>query len=512
MSQIYRKARRVLVWLGAGSEQVEASIRLLFRASATLPNSDDNSRPPSPLDPAIGNRSQQGIALVSFLGLPYFWRRWIIQEIVLNADVHLFYDKEGISWTRLHAALRLLKDVAERTVPQSTNAMRSIYTLWSRWSQGWSGIHYTQVESLAMFPLLSNFQNCLCSDSRDVIYAVAGLSKDVVLTSASQTEGPLEGDTPEKLHLTVDYSSTTEDIYEDFAIVAIRQGYLSDILIAACNRMQASGSASTHMPSWVPDWRLKAVESFGNTLPEADFFANIKRDQHRHIERLVLGVQYKQEAGRLRMEVEILYLGIRNVDPGAPWPLMSVHKVLSIVSLNDATPLGDSSSGTGSVGMSTECLRISNSLSFTKTLKDIAASAFGNPKGEFEFEDLAESAQPSRGYHVFRSERHKVQGFDKAYICLGVTKAEIRQGDVLLPLRQFVLENLSVHWRLPVIALRPTRSGEFCIVGGAIMAVYVCRCFDDSGKFTMDRPCGLRRDRPSMHIYQTREIQLDGRS
>lgn len=109
MAYIYLGAHRVIVWLGDYPEEGELLRRLhtlarqvtwaavgTAEAEADSETSEKGSQSsiPTPSTPL----EQAAQAFEKIIQLPWFSRRWIIQEVVLNADVSLYCSNFSISW------------------------------------------------------------------------------------------------------------------------------------------------------------------------------------------------------------------------------------------------------------------------------------------------------------------------------------------------------------------------------------------------------------------------------
>ncbi|KAF2998412.1 hypothetical protein E8E14_005154 [Neopestalotiopsis sp. 37M] len=77
MAQIFKCASRVLVWLG-NSPEGQQSLACIKKAVRFQSNHDDEAK---------ARLSNTEKAICSLVALPWFSRRWVIQEVVLAADV-----------------------------------------------------------------------------------------------------------------------------------------------------------------------------------------------------------------------------------------------------------------------------------------------------------------------------------------------------------------------------------------------------------------------------------------
>ncbi|PSN61754.1 HET-domain-containing protein, partial [Corynespora cassiicola Philippines] len=157
MRQIYQRASKVLVWLGEGSAESSAIFNHISRIS----------RQSSPEVGDIPEETWQ--AFSSFLDIPYFSRRWIVQEMALNLDVILSCGKREMTWVRLCTALDKLLRLGDKHKDHVVGygRLEQIHHLWKYWTFDGSSDQETE-----MLSLLNNLDHCLCSDERDIIYAI----------------------------------------------------------------------------------------------------------------------------------------------------------------------------------------------------------------------------------------------------------------------------------------------------------------------------------------------------
>ena len=103
MSEIYRKALRVIIWLGPAYSTSEL-------AMATLNSIDGFSmrRVYNPSTPLRGG--EVGEALVALVNRPYFTRMSIVQEIILARQIIIYCGHRSILWSKLSTLLDYIKD------------------------------------------------------------------------------------------------------------------------------------------------------------------------------------------------------------------------------------------------------------------------------------------------------------------------------------------------------------------------------------------------------------------
>lgn len=261
MLHIYRDASRVMIWLGNRDEDADLlrHIKLLVRDAKACAEELDSSL-------ALGEAGAKETLITSLclslsqLGrLAWFTRRWILQELALNANAVLCCGQTELPWPQLATVLghseenngrsrsrRQKRSLLLRLSEDSDS--RRIQLLWDLWwyttisptqrSQYWyepSALHKRDIAAL-----MSAYSDFECSDGRDKIAALLGLSRD--------TQGPTA--------FRVDYGDSTEQTYVKFAGAMVRTGHMAWLLCQNFQRGRERGGRATILPSWVPDWRF----------------------------------------------------------------------------------------------------------------------------------------------------------------------------------------------------------------------------------------------------------------
>ncbi|KAJ4348553.1 uncharacterized protein N0V89_009930 [Didymosphaeria variabile] len=238
MTDIYRVASTVLVWLGydTTADRAVARIDRLARL-ANLPSKSHSKPHLGPLRFCLSN----------LVNLPWFSRRWIIQEVVLNPNVVLHCGAERILFVRLGLVVDVL-DSQSQTASENTRQLRAVvamFRLWRRWA-----LRENKPQSETRLQrLIEHFDHFECFDSRDRLFTLAALAGDVRLHT--DTKHSSRGS--EYLHIIVDYESPLEDIYTMAARMILNYNQFAWILDQAMMRSYQNNDGI--LPSWVPDWR-----------------------------------------------------------------------------------------------------------------------------------------------------------------------------------------------------------------------------------------------------------------
>ncbi|KAN0122950.1 hypothetical protein V8E51_001276 [Hyaloscypha variabilis] len=189
---------------------------------------------------------QQSESVRKFFQLPWFSRRWVIQEAVLNPDVIFHCGNSEISWPRLHLAIQampsyLWNDTSDREV---RNALHKFGDLWRTWS-------YLDQKSAncELFELMDSFHHFQCKEAKDRIYALASLSSDVQISAKLIPITTKK----EQIPLVPNYSLSDDEVFRQLALGRMQSGRVFTTLAWAA-ALQPRDSFRT-LPSWVPDFR-----------------------------------------------------------------------------------------------------------------------------------------------------------------------------------------------------------------------------------------------------------------
>ncbi|KAI0884939.1 heterokaryon incompatibility protein-domain-containing protein [Annulohypoxylon maeteangense] len=242
MAQIYRGASSVLVWLG-NSQEGSVHVRNIALSTQRLHSTNSMKE--------ANDREIQDIqrALDGIVRLPWFSRRWIIQEASLNPNVTLFCGKDTVPWLRVLLATAALP---WELVTRSKILIQVFKRCWESHVGLASGYRQEIIE------LLVDFSDAACSDPRDIIYAIAGLAQDVAFGAG--------GHNGEKIVIDVDYTKSVEEVFDECGFSMASSAVhlrgrgnecLGRFLTEAITR--ADGSRLGGHCSWAPDWRLPKI-------------------------------------------------------------------------------------------------------------------------------------------------------------------------------------------------------------------------------------------------------------
>jgi len=214
MGMIYRMAQEVFVWLGCRdqklctarirSEDEKISGESIYDAIWSieeLPDSPDNG-------PKLIRDLTSGLAIPGFkgllMGLPYWRRMWIVQEIGLASKITLLFDDASTSWANLQAFRTLLNSHGmDYELERHARFYDDIQDL--KRSQAFVlDSHRRNAQRNGLADWIESCIACNCHDPRDKVYGLVGLAHDYQDT----------GDDTSDI-LKVDYSRSLFEVYSD---------------------------------------------------------------------------------------------------------------------------------------------------------------------------------------------------------------------------------------------------------------------------------------------------------
>jgi hypothetical protein len=147
MSEIYRRAHYVYLWLGASNQKAEAAIRAL-----KIHFHDSNQHPQIS---NLGPRPDEDLAI--FFNNPYWRRLWIVQEVMLARYNRIFCGDTLVSWKELSRFCTI------RTLDYIPKQLR------------WLAKNAPTGDTFSFPVLFDIFGDNLCEDPSDKVYALLGI-------------------------------------------------------------------------------------------------------------------------------------------------------------------------------------------------------------------------------------------------------------------------------------------------------------------------------------------------
>jgi hypothetical protein len=276
MGRVYETAHHTVIFLGECEPATEVA---LFRC---LSHYEKGSR--------IGTDLEILKVVKQLLHCSWFYRVWILQELVISHDPRIQYGRIRFSWRALYPLKRLVEEVTQKFIAKDSetsqellegpsaasartimnlddefklvaqmNAAKSAFEkLRSTSKYGIeinSGEGSVDRDALAFerfLGILDSRRGFDASDPRDLIFAHLGIAGVV-----------------NPLSLEVDYGKTTSQVYEMFAWKHISTTESFEVLahiddVNPVLRRQG-------LPSWVPNWTLRQANPRRRTLKQAGF-------------------------------------------------------------------------------------------------------------------------------------------------------------------------------------------------------------------------------------------------
>jgi hypothetical protein len=240
MGNIYKFARRVVVWLGPRSENSGLAISTLAFLGKQVEVNKIYGRSPAPgcsqplwytASYALPYTEEIWEAIHDLLELPWFKRLWILQEIQLaSQDSTMMCGNDEISWYLFRRSIKCLY-AKQKGVP------RKLSTL------------LPNIDRLSMYLIGSRLQRLLaisrerkCAESSDKVYAILGLVPPVIASK-----------------IRPNYSISPADVYKSTFLEHVSLVHRLELLVTCDIR----GQKTVGLPSWVPDWSGDISEEVG---------------------------------------------------------------------------------------------------------------------------------------------------------------------------------------------------------------------------------------------------------
>ncbi|KAH4036490.1 hypothetical protein HBI56_114100 [Parastagonospora nodorum] len=287
MTKIFRGASRVLAWLDGGADE-EKGMQLLNKWSRDAGHTireRSNGQSKSPAHDV----AQETDSIHRLLDLAWFSRLWIIQEVVMNADVVLICGSCDISWFRFSIGLSVYrtKRPSARFIDE-LEALQRIYQLWKHYNTfSDTRMRRHEAEDIEdICDLVQTFSSYKCTDPRDRIFAMYSMTSTIQPVSnrsdRNSTNEALQI-MPEDFHrsgsidvilhrrnyvhdlerslafyktiyMDIDYTQDIRQVYQTFAAACIKSDRTPFVLESLLRRRFLQ--PVNDWPSWVPDWRV----------------------------------------------------------------------------------------------------------------------------------------------------------------------------------------------------------------------------------------------------------------
>lgn len=255
MSDIYRSAKQVIVWLGTDDDHIPQSMPMLGKVSGLYSPSEDERgiRTWSLWNDAIAESHQlpkfdspEWSYVKRFLCIPWFTRIWVLQELLLASDVSMYIGKYRIKHQILdNATHNIYRFLQDHFKGESSKGLAGLDVMFK----------YPDIQRIRFFetPLLGRLlQRCRVMDStdpRDKVFALLSMS--------AIGRGPSP---PRELY--PDYSKTPFEVYRDAAHYVLATEQTLKYLV-----FSTLGWSEGKPSSWVFDINTKFENQKHNDLP-----------------------------------------------------------------------------------------------------------------------------------------------------------------------------------------------------------------------------------------------------
>ncbi|KAF2454273.1 hypothetical protein BDY21DRAFT_353477 [Lineolata rhizophorae] len=241
MRRVYSRCRQVVIWLGERDEDILSPFAAVDEHFSEGGDASDlwARNPALCADDLVAHQAKlDGLALpVSELaGLPWFSRRWVLQEVAMAPHAVVVCGAYSIAWTTLANAVRWMVHARFNHSPGYLS-QRENPTFHTEAVSNIMMMEYLRRGMVStLFTILRNTRFCKCSDPRDVLYSILGISSDV------DTYGDA---------LVPDYSVGVEEVYRRFVVGSlVEKGSLAPLDVACI----PPDEGALDLPSWVQDF------------------------------------------------------------------------------------------------------------------------------------------------------------------------------------------------------------------------------------------------------------------
>ncbi|GAB7355540.1 hypothetical protein MBLNU459_g6019t2 [Dothideomycetes sp. NU459] len=265
MAEIYRSAKRVLIWLGPEADRSDEAMAYIANLDADLYSrefeqyeryreSGERNTRDWVLAQSLQLVQDTDIhhALESLLCRPWFRRVWIQQEAVPCPDTVVVCGKKTVPWKQLFAFIWAVNRENETGNPDSILWKRGAPEALNLSMNIQLGRNYkTRADGGAkplrmLTDLLFDFIRCESTDPRDKVFALLGLTHD----DDSVTWDPKPN-----------YHRTAGELYQDVATRYLERGVHHLLMYAG-----RSSQRLPEIPSWTPDWSGHNIGSIFQNL------------------------------------------------------------------------------------------------------------------------------------------------------------------------------------------------------------------------------------------------------
>jgi hypothetical protein len=260
MAQIYSQAERTIVWLGEmpyAPQVLSLIVDLEDRpwqfdlppqapeGARTWLNFQQSQRP---LRYSIQDKFDPRFeALAQLLANPWFYRVWILQEVIFSKKIHIRAAGTWIDWEIFATVMKLLSDpqtslligkdaLDAQMLTKRNDQQRAHFRTVALLTQA-RGIEEERRRTNQPRPklsqLLAGLSKTQATKPQDMIYGLFNLCREAGSPACR-----------------IDYTITAEALYTNYTILCLQRNEYQDIIHAA----GIGHNRKLNIPSWVPDW------------------------------------------------------------------------------------------------------------------------------------------------------------------------------------------------------------------------------------------------------------------
>ncbi|KAL6704608.1 hypothetical protein ACN47E_008005 [Coniothyrium glycines] len=213
MGEIYSQAHKVLFWLGTEEGYAISEAFAFCRHAAVRPLE-------TRIQDFFDEDAHAASSMKNIIRRPFFYRRWILQEISLARHAVVWCGRHSVPWSTLLSGCHWLVENG-MIITAEEYCLRMATTLLQK--------------SNTSSALLWHLHQSKCTDKRDYIAALYGLS-------------------PRAERLTLDYAMSYQRVFIQHASSMISSLHQYDVLLHLFNFGSLVSCDDRRYPSWIPDW------------------------------------------------------------------------------------------------------------------------------------------------------------------------------------------------------------------------------------------------------------------
>lgn len=247
--EIYTKASNVLVWLGGAGTEAGTCMDFLDQLSKKIIRQKVEFLSPQDLAKMVDESLDETFhhrrfdALERFfhpINRPWFLRRWVIQEVGAVRDALVYCGPhEPIRWSKFAFAIEMLNQHPTQIYQPTLSTVSTIY-------------HLVDMNTIPILDLLTEFHESDCSEAKDRIIAIAGLSNLPKLDQSFFRQFV-------KDQKEVTEMSTYEFYFHISKVILERFNDHLELLHCGAAFQPPNSDARKDRLSWVPEWRVSPL-------------------------------------------------------------------------------------------------------------------------------------------------------------------------------------------------------------------------------------------------------------